>query len=106
MKKYDEGSALRAIKQNPVITVNGNVITIVKDNNLVGNGTWGKIDFLVNYCGYIKEFVDMDEQRAIKIAERQAKKAAKKAARAERRKTKLNLVDSVELFVSKDEFYL
>lgn len=106
MKKYDEGSALRAIKQNPVITVKGNVITIVKDNNLVGNGTWGKIDFLVNYCGYIKEFVDMDEQRAIKIAERQAKKAAKKAARVERRKTKFNLVDSIELFISKNEFYI
>ena len=24
----------------------------------LGNGSWGKIDFLVNYCGYTKVFVE------------------------------------------------
>ena len=29
------------------------IIQVKEDSNEVGNGTWGKIDYLCHYCGYI-----------------------------------------------------
>lgn len=48
-KKHDERKDLRSVSR--VARIDGNHIT-VGDKSAVGIHTWGKIDFLVNYCGY------------------------------------------------------
>ena len=48
--------------------------------------------------------MDLDEQRAAKIAEQEARKAAKAAARAEKRKSKVDIISSVKSSLSKSKF--
>lgn len=47
--KYDENKALRSVSK--VAHVEGNHI-ILKSDAIVGIHMWGKLDYLVNYCGY------------------------------------------------------
>lgn len=49
-KKHDERKDLKCVSR--VAEINGNHI-IVPTNAVIGIHTWGRIDFLVNYCGYI-----------------------------------------------------
>lgn len=104
MRKYDEVTVVRELSKNPAITINGKKISIVKNTTLVGNSFWGRIDFLTKYCGYTLIQVDLDEQRAAKIAEQEAKKAAKAAAKAERRKGKVDLIGAVRSNLTKGKF--
>ena len=58
-RKYDEASVVRALNKKQYIkvnTVNG-VVEVQKNATDVGNGSWGKIDYLCHYCGYIYVFV-------------------------------------------------
>lgn len=48
-KKHDERKDLRSVSR--IARINGNHI-IIGDKSAVGIHTWGKIDFLVHYCGY------------------------------------------------------
>ena len=62
MGKYDEASVIRSLSKNPNINITRNfvgkgVIEVKRGATTVGNGSWGKIDFLCNYCGYIYVFV-------------------------------------------------
>ena len=50
MKKHDEKKDLKCVSK--VAEINGNHI-IVSTNSVIGIHTWGRIDFLVHYCGYI-----------------------------------------------------
>jgi hypothetical protein len=100
MGKYDEVTVVRELCKNPAVTINGKVISIIKDTNLIGNSFWGRIDFLTKYCGYTLIQVDLDEQRAAKIAEQEAKRAAK----AEKRKSKIDIIGSVKSSLSKNKF--
>ena len=50
MKKHDERKDLKCVSK--VAEVNGNHI-IIPTNAVIGIHTWGRIDFLVHYCGYI-----------------------------------------------------
>lgn len=56
-KHYDEVSVVRALsrKSSIRITTNGthNYVQILKDATDVGNGSWGKIDYLTKVHGYI-----------------------------------------------------
>nr|DAG95411.1 MAG TPA: hypothetical protein [Crassvirales sp.] len=104
MGKYDEVTVVRELCKNPAVTINGKVIGIIKDTNLIGNSFWGRIDFLTKYCGYTLTQVDLDEQRAAKIAEQEARKAAKAAARAKKRKSKVDIISSVKSSLSKSKF--
>lgn len=94
MGKYDEMSVVRALSKNPdvKITNHGNlkVVEVVKHSQYCGNTTWGKIDFLINHCGYTQCFIDINAQIAAKQAEKAAKKQAAKDARAARNKVTLN----------------
>lgn len=49
-KKHDERKDLKCVSR--VAEINGNHI-IVPTNAVIGIHTWGRIDFLVHYCGYI-----------------------------------------------------
>ena len=104
MGKYDEVTVVRELCKNPAVTINDKVISVIKDTNLIGNSFWGRIDFLNKYCGYTLIQVDLDEQRAVKIAEQEARKAAKAAVRAEKRKSKIDIIGSVKSSLSKSKF--
>ena len=49
-KKHDEKKDLKCVSR--VAEINGNHIIISK-NAVIGIHTWGRIDFLVHYCGYV-----------------------------------------------------
>lgn len=104
MGKYDEAVVVKELGRNPAVTFNGKTISVVKNTSLIGNSFWGRIDFLTKYCGYTLIQVDLDEQRAAKIAEQEAKKAAKAAAKAERRKSKVDLIGAVRSNLTKGKF--
>lgn len=104
MGKYDEAVVVKELGRNPAVTFNGKTISVVKNTSLIGNSFWGRIDFLTKYCGYTLVQVDLDEQRAAKIAEQEAKKAAKAAAKAEKRKSKIDIIGSVKSSLSKNKF--
>ena len=50
MKKHDEKKDLKCISK--VAEINGNHI-IIPTNTVIGIRMWGRIDFLVHYCGYV-----------------------------------------------------
>ena len=50
MKKHDEKKDLKCVSK--VAEINGNHIVIPTDA-VIGIHTWGRIDFLVHYCGYV-----------------------------------------------------
>lgn len=95
MKKYDEMSVVRALSKNPDVKISygsnfNKVIEVVKNSQYCGNGTWGKIDFLVKHCGYTYCFIDINGVIAAKQAEKAAKKQAAREAKAARNKVVLN----------------
>ena len=49
-KKHDEKKDLKCVSK--VAEINGNHI-IVPTDSIIGIHTWGRIDFLVHYCGYV-----------------------------------------------------
>lgn len=49
-KKHDEKKDLKCVSR--VAKINGNHI-IIPTNSVIGIHTWGRIDFLVHYCGYV-----------------------------------------------------
>lgn len=108
MKNYDEGSVVRALSKNPDIEITyvgtTHVINIFKGVTTIGNGTWGKIDFLVNHCGYIYIFVDPKNQHLAKSTYLEAKRIAKRAAIAEKRKGKVDIIGSVKSSLGKIKF--
>lgn len=54
-KNYDEAKVIRIISKKRDIRVDGikKVIEVVKNSTEVGNGSWGKIDYLHHVHGYI-----------------------------------------------------
>lgn len=53
-KKHD----VRVTQTKDVLLLNGkSTKAVFQLQNDLGNGTWGKIDFLVNHCGYVKRYV-------------------------------------------------
>lgn len=71
-REHDEFEVLASLKKKKDVKVTGTLVQILKSQiwsdkaqalvhnpgytGDVGNGTWGKIDFLVNHCGYQKLF--------------------------------------------------
>lgn len=108
MKHYDEGTIVRILTKNPAIDItyskDMNVISVVKNATTVGNGTWGKIDFLIKHCGYTLTFVDVNANRAAKLAEAEARRVAKRAAMAEKRAAKVDIIGSVKHNLGKVKF--
>ena len=49
-KKHDEKKDLKCVSK--VAEINGNHI-IIPTNTVIGIHMWGRIDFLIHYCGYI-----------------------------------------------------
>lgn len=49
-KKHDERKDLKCVSR--IAKIDGNRI-IISINAVIGIRTWGRIDFLVHYCGYV-----------------------------------------------------
>lgn len=49
-KKHDEKKDLKCVSR--VAEINGNHI-FIPVNSVIGIRTWGRIDFLLHYCGYV-----------------------------------------------------
>lgn len=60
MAKHDEVNVLRSLGRNKEVSVNqaNKTVTVSREAQSVGNGTWGKIDYLVHYCGYTQLFTN------------------------------------------------
>ena len=56
---YDEASVIRSLSRKNSVHINSvnKTIEVVKDNNDVGNGSWGKIDYLTKVHDYVVLFV-------------------------------------------------
>ena len=56
-KKYDEASVIRALtaKKCQINSVN-KIVSVPR--GVLGNGSWGKVDYLCHYCGYTQTFID------------------------------------------------
>lgn len=57
MKNYDEATCVKELNKKASCEVIGSVINILIGATDLGNGSWGKIDFLKRYCGYGQIFV-------------------------------------------------
>lgn len=57
MKNYDEATCVKELNKKVSCKVVGSVINILIGATDLGNGSWGKIDFLRRYCGYRQIFV-------------------------------------------------
>lgn len=59
-RAYDETSVIRSLSKKNSIRVNTveKVVEVMKGASDVGNGSWGKIDYLHKVHGYVYVFVD------------------------------------------------
>lgn len=54
-KNHSEDEVLRSLSRKGSVSINRREKTVNVTNNKgdLGNGSWGKISFLVKYCGYV-----------------------------------------------------
>lgn len=72
-KPYDEVGVVRILANNRGCNVNGKSITVDDTKNTVGNGTWGKIDYLCKNHGYSYTIGNVEKQYPQKGASRHPK---------------------------------
>ena len=68
-RAYDETSVVRSLSKKASVYVNTveKRIDIVKNNTELGNGSWGKIDYLTHVHGYVPVFVsNISARKSIK----------------------------------------
>ena len=59
-KNYQVDEVLKSLSKKKDVRIDNKTIFVIigyNAQNDLGNGSQGKIDYLVNYCGYIKIFV-------------------------------------------------
>ena len=57
MKNYDEAICVKALNKKPDCEISGSIINVLIGATSLGNGSWGKIDFLTKHCSYRQIFV-------------------------------------------------
>lgn len=57
MKNYDEAICVKALNKKSDCEVSGRIIYVLIGATSLGNGSWGKIDFLTKHCRYRQIFV-------------------------------------------------
>lgn len=107
-KNYDEVSVIRSITKKADISVDyvNKVVQVKKDSNEVGNGTWGKIDYLCHYCGYIYIISKtINSNRKVinrKVINREfGDDNDRKISKKERKQLKLDMVKSTKKIMKK-----
>ena len=100
--RYDEGKVLRQLDRKSVrIDYALKVIEVAKEANDIGINSWGKLDYLQNYCGWKVISVNMTEIQKAKVAEREARKAERKKEKEERKAKKMSIVNMVRDAIKK-----
>lgn len=103
-KNYDEASVVRILSKNPDIDIKyDKTIEVIINSTNVGNGSWGKIDYLCKVHGYVVIRINPTERMLAKRAAAAERKAARAAERAERNKG-INLVGKVKDNIRKPRF--
>lgn len=91
-KVYDEVSVVRALSKKSSVYINTveKRIDIVKNNTELGNGSWGKIDYLTHVHGYVPVFVtSISSRKSIKkVTDTDTDNVISKASK---REAKLNM---------------
>ena len=82
-KTYDEISVIKALnkKRDVKVSQHDKKIEVTINTTDCGNGTWGKIDYLVHYCGYVQLWVEpkgINVTKVDKVASTKATKRQKK----------------------------
>lgn len=101
-KNYDEVSVIRSITKKADVSVDyvNKIIQVKEDSDEVGNGTWGKIDYLCHYCGYI--YVRPKTINNRKIINREfGDDNDRKTSKKERKQLKLDMVKSTKKLMKK-----
>lgn len=101
-KNYDEVSVVRSITKKADVSIDyvNKIIQVKEDSNEVGNGTWGKIDYLCHYCGYI--YVRPKTINNRKIINREfGDDNDRKTSKKERKQLKLDMVKSTKKLMKK-----
>lgn len=64
---YDETSVIRSLSKKGSIQINtgSKTVKVVRDNTEIGNGSWGKIDYLRKVHGYVVLFADKLNKKVI-----------------------------------------
>lgn len=102
-KNYDEASVIRSITKKADISVDcvNKVVQVKKDSNEVGNGTWGKIDYLCHYCGY-SYIISKTINNNRKVINREfGNDDNRKISKRERKQLKLDMVKSTKKIMKK-----
>lgn len=100
--RYDEGKVLRQLDRKSVrIDYALKVIEVAKEANDIGIHSWGKLDYLQNYCGWKIITVNMTEIMKAKVAERETRKAERKREKEERKNKKMFMVNMVKDAIKK-----
>ncbi len=90
-KTYDEVSVVKALnkKRDVKVYYYDKRIEVTIGTTECGNGTWGKIDYLVHYCGYVQLWVkqqanaaNVEKVASNKATKRQKKESTESAPRA------------------------
>lgn len=70
-RAYDETSVVRSLSKKNSIRVNTveKVVEIMKGASDVGNGSWGKIDYLHKVHGYVYVFVASLDKKKVNSAD-------------------------------------
>ena len=55
--KHNENEVLRSLAQKRDIKIENKNIFVLTFQQDLGNKSWGKIDFLTNYCNYHLQFI-------------------------------------------------
>lgn len=97
-KTYDEVSVVKALNKKRDVKVSqyDKKIEVTIGTTDCGNGTWGKIDYLVHYHGYVQLWVKpkginvtkVDRVASTKATKRQKKESTENAPRALGKKMK------------------
>lgn len=95
-KVHDEVRVVRALARNKEVSVDTVNKTIkVSDNpTTVGNGTYGKIDFLCHYCGYVFSVGKVSNKPKTKSDDND--NAPKKITKKEKREQKIMIAQDVK----------
>lgn len=102
-KNYDEASVIRSITKKADVSVDyvNKVVQVKKDSNEVGNGTWGKIDYLCHYCGYIYVLMPKIINNKKIINREFGDDNDRKTSKRERKQLKLDMVKSTKKLMKK-----
>lgn len=102
MKNYDEVSVIKSLSRKASIRINSvnKSIEVVKDATDVGNGSWGKIDYLCKVHGYFYIFVrSVDARKQFNNLDDNTKKS-----KAAKRENKLNMAAMTKNAMKKVKF--